>query len=205
MKSLLSINASMFAENGQSSRLANQFVTGWREANPNGQLVVRDLASDPVPHLDAQRLGAFIAKPEERTAEQQAVADYSDALIEEIRRADVVVFGVPMYNFGIPSTLRAYFDHIGRAGVTFRYTENGPVGLLTGKKVYVFIARGGMYQAGNDAQTAYVRQFLSFIGLDDIEFVYAEGLAMGEESSKVGLAKAKEAIVKLVEPLRSAA
>jgi FMN-dependent NADH-azoreductase len=158
-----------------------------------------------VPHLDAQRLGAFIAKPEERTAEQQAVADYSDALIEEIRRADVVVFGVPMYNFGIPSTLRAYFDHIGRAGVTFRYTENGPVGLLTGKKVYVFIARGGMYQAGNDAQTAYVRQFLSFIGLDDIEFVYAEGLAMGEESSKVGLAKAKEAIVKLVEPLRSAA
>jgi FMN-dependent NADH-azoreductase len=205
MKSLLQINASMFAGNGQSTRLANQFVAGWGEANPDGQVVVRDLSADPVPHLDAQRLGAFIAKPEERSAEQQAVVDYSDALIEEIRRADVVVFGVPMYNFSIPSTLRAYFDHIGRAGVTFRYTENGSVGLLTGKKVYVFIARGGIYDPASDSQTAYVRQFLSFIGLADIEFVYAEGLAMGEQSSKAGLAKAEKAIVKLVEPLRNAA
>lgn len=205
MKSLLQINASMFAENGESSRLANQFVAAWREANRGGQVVVRDLAADPVPHLDAQRTGALFAKPEQRSAQQQAVVDYSDALIEEIRRADVVVFGTPMYNFSIPSTLKAYFDHIGRAGVTFRYTENGSIGLLTGKKVYVFVARGGKYEGALDTQTAYVRQFLSFIGLADIEFVVAEGLAFGEEAKKNALAKAEEAIVKLVEPLRTAA
>lgn len=206
MKTLLQINASMFNENGQSTQLANQFVAGWKAAHPGAQVIVRDVDADPVPHLNLQRFGALLAKPEDRTAEQQEVVAFSDKLIDELRNADVIVLGLPMYNFGVPSTLKAYFDHIARAGVTFKYTENGAVGLLNGKKVYVFAARGGLY-AGTpaDTQAAYVRNFLSFIGLSDIEFVFAEGIAMGEESKQAGLEKAREAVRRLVEPLRAAA
>ena len=206
MKTLLQLNASLFSGNGQSTRLSNEFVAAWREANPDGKVITRDLAADPVPHLDGQRFGAFLAKPEERTAQQQAVVDFSDALIEELRNADVIALGVPMYNFSIPSTLKAYFDHIARAGVTFRYTESGPVGLLTGKKVYVFATRGGLYQGTPaDSQTTYVRDFLAFIGLTDVEFIYAEGLAMGEEKKQAGLVQAEKAIRQLAAPLREAA
>lgn len=206
MKTLLQINASLFSVNGQSSQLSEQFVQNWRAANPDGRVIAKDFGADPVPHLDLQRLGAFGARPEERDAQQQEFAAYSDALIEELRQADVIVFGVPMYNFGIPSTLKAYFDHIARAGVTFRYTESGPVGLLTGKKVYVFTARGGKY-AGTpaDTATAYLRNFLGFLGLTDVEFVYAEGLAMGEDSMRTGLASARAEVERLAEPLRAAA
>ena len=124
-----------------------------------------------------------------------------DALIAEIQAANVVVLGVPMYNFGLPSTLKAYFDHLGRAGETFKYTEKGPVGLLTGKKVYVFAARGGMYAGTpNDTQTPYIRAFLSFIGMDDIEFVYAEGLAISEVSKQQGLDRARAHIDALAGP-----
>jgi FMN-dependent NADH-azoreductase len=108
-----------------------------------------------------------------------------------LKEADVVVIGVPMYNFGIPSTLKAYFDHIARAGVTFRYTEKGPVGLLTGKKAYVFAARGGLY-AGTprDTQTPYLRDVLSFLGMSDVQFVFAEGLAMESAAKEQAVAKA---------------
>src|SRR5712664_1446080 len=147
MKTLLQIRSSIFSNDGQSSRLAERFVARWRASNPGGKVIVRDLAREPVPHLDAARFGAFLAKPEERTPDQQAVVDYSDALIGELKRADVVVLGLPMYNFGVPSTLKAYFDHVARVGETFKYTEKGPAGLLTGKKVYVFAARGGMYRS----------------------------------------------------------
>jgi len=206
MKTLLQLNSSLFAGNGQSSRLSNEFVAAWRAANPDGKVVVRDLAANPVPHLDGERFGAFLAKPVERDAQQQAVVNFSDGLIDELRRADVIVLGLPMYNFGIPSTLKAYFDHIARAGVTFRYTENGPVGLLTGKKVYVFAARGGKYVGTPlDTQTAYVRDFLRFIGMDDVEFIYAEGLNMGEDSKQTALADAHAVIRNLAEPQREAA
>jgi FMN-dependent NADH-azoreductase len=200
MNTLLQINASLFSNGGQSSRLADEFVGAWREANPDGQVVRRDLAADPVPHLTAERFGAFLAKPEERTPEQHAHAGYSDALIDELRRADVVVIGLPMYNFGLPSTLKAYFDHIARAGQTFRYTEKGPQGLLAGKKVYVFATRGGAY-AGTplDTQSAYVRDFLRFLGMDDVEFVYAEGLAMGEAGKSASLARASQEIATLAQ------
>jgi FMN-dependent NADH-azoreductase len=206
MKTLLQINASMFGENGQSTRLADLFVAGWRDANRDAHVVLRDLAADPVPHLDGQRLGALIANPEQRSAEQQAVVDYSDGLIEEIRRADVIVLGLPMYNFALPSTLKAYLDHITRAGVTFRYTETGPVGLIGGKKVYVFAARGGMYVGTpEETQTPYIRTILGFIGIDDVEFIYAEGLAMGEEKKQAGIAAAEAGIGQLVADLRAAA
>ena len=201
MKTLLQIQSSIFSNRGQSSRLAERFVAAWRESNPGGTLIVRDFAKEPVPHIDAGRFGAFLAKPAERTSEQQVVVDYSDALIDELKRADVIVLGLPMYNFGLPSTLKAYFDHVGRAGETFKYTEKGPVGLLTGKKVYVFAARGGMYAGTpNDTQTPFIRAFLSFIGMDDIEFVYAEGLAISEASKEQGLLRAQAAIDALVEP-----
>lgn len=201
MKTLLQINTSIFSDGGQSSRLAQRFVAAWRESNPGGKLVVRDLAKEPIPHIDAGRFGAFLAKPAERTSEQQAVADYSDALIDELKRADVIVLGLPMYNFGVPSTLKAYFDHVARAGVTFRYSETGSVGLVTGKKVYVFAARGGLY-AGTprDTQTQYVRDFLAFLGMNDVEFVYAEGLAVSETAKHQAIARAHAHIDRLVRP-----
>ena len=206
MKTLLKIQSSIFSDGGQTSQLSERFVAAWRKANPGGKVIVRDLAAQPVPHLDAARFGAFLAKLEERTPEQQAVVNYSDALIEELKRADVVVLGLPMYNFGLPSTLKAYFDHVGRAGITFRYTEKGPVGLLTGKKVYVFAARGGLYAGTqNDTETPYIRAFLSFIGMSDIEFVYAEGLAISEASKQQGIARANAAVDALAEPELAAA
>jgi FMN-dependent NADH-azoreductase len=198
MTTLLQINASI-NHSGQSSQLANQFVAAFRAAHPHAKVVVRDVAAtDPVPHLTAERFGAFITKLDERTSAQHAVVAYSDALIEEIKLADVVVLGLPMYNFGVPSQLKAYFDHIARAGITFAYTDKGPVGRLTGKKVYVFAARGGQY-AGTplDTQTSYVRDFLAFLGMSDVHFVYAEGLAISPESKEAGLAKASAEIARL--------
>jgi len=198
MKTLLQINSSIFSSGGQSSQLADHFVAAWRANHPDAQVVVRDLAQNPLPHLDARRVTAFFAKPDDRTPEQQVFVAESDALIEEIKQAEEIVIGLPMYNFGIPSTLKAYFDHIARAGVTFRYTSNGPEGLLTGKKAYVFATRGGLY-AGTplDSQTGYVRNFLGFLGITDVEFVYAEGLNMGGGSKEAALAKAQRQLATL--------
>lgn len=197
MTTLLQINASI--NNGQSSQLANQFVAAYNKRHPAAKLVVRDVAAnDPVPHLDSERFGAFITKPDDRSPAQRAVAAYSDALIDEVRQADVIVIGLPMYNFGVPSQLKAYFDHIARAGITFKYTQTGPVGLLTGKKVYVFAARGGVYVGTPmDTQTSYVRDFLRFLGMADVEFIYAEGLAISPQSKETGLAKAAAEIARL--------
>src|SRR5688500_12771269 len=126
MKALLQINTSINSDAGESSRLAGRLVAAWRAANPGGKVVTRDLAREPVPHLTSERFQAFLAKPEARTLAQQASVDYSDRLIGELRRADTIVIGLPMYNFGVPSMLKAYFDHVARAGETFRYTEKGP-------------------------------------------------------------------------------
>jgi FMN-dependent NADH-azoreductase len=199
MTTLLQINASINNGNGQSSQLANQLVAAFHKRYPGATIVTRDVAAaEPVPHLNAERFGAFITQPEERSTAQHAVVAYSDTLINELRQADVIVLGLPMYNFGVPSQLKAYFDHIARAGVTFKYTDKGPVGLLTGKKVYVFAARGGIY-AGTpmDTQTSYVRDFLRFIGMHDVEFIYAEGLAISPQSKEAGLAKAVAEIARL--------
>lgn len=198
MKTLLQIQTSMFEGGGQSSQLAARFAAEWLEAHPDGEVVVRDIGRDPVPHLTAERFQALLAKPEARTPRQQAVAAFSDALIDELRRADVIVLGLPMYNFGLPSSLKAYFDHVARAGVTFRYTEAGPEGLIRGKKAYVFATRGGLY-AGTaaDTQTPYVRDILRFIGIEDLEFVYAEGLAMGDAPKEKALAGAHRAIERI--------
>jgi FMN-dependent NADH-azoreductase len=187
----LLLKTSLFGDAGQSTTLANEFV-----AKRGGKVIVRDLASNAVPHLDAARFGAFLAKPDARTPEQQAIVDYSDALIAELREADTIVIGLPMYNFSVPSTLRAYFDHVARVGVTFKYTDKGPVGLLTGKKAYVFVTRGGVY-GDEHIHTKYVRDFLAFIGIADVEFIYAEGLAISPAAKEAALAKAREVIARL--------
>jgi FMN-dependent NADH-azoreductase len=199
MNTLLQINASIHNGKGQSSQLANQFVTAYLERHPDATIVVRDVAAaEPVPHLNGERFGAFITKPDDRSAEQQAIVAYSDSLIEELKSASTIVIGLPMYNFGVPSQLKAYFDHIARAGVTFAYTEQGPKGLINGKKVFVFATRGGVY-AGTplDTQTSYVRDFLRFLGMTDVEFVYAEGLHLGPQTKDAGLARAGAEIVRL--------
>ena len=199
MTTLLQINASLNNGNGQSSQLANQFVTAFQQSHPGTKIVKRDVAAaDPVPHLDSERFGAFVSKQEERTVAQHAVVAYSDNLIDELKQADVIVLGLPMYNFGVPSQLKAYFDHIARVGITFKYTDKGPVGLLTGKKAYVFAARGGLYVGTPlDTQTSYVRDFLRFLGIADVEFVYAEGLNISPQSKEAGLAKALAEIERL--------
>ena len=199
MTTLLQINASINNGNGESSRLAKQFVAAFHKRHPSAAIVARDVAAaEPVPHLTAERFGAFITKPEDRSAAQQAVVTYSDTLINELRQADVIVLGLPMYNFGVPSQLKAYFDHIARIGETFEYTEKGPVGKLTGKKVYVFAARGGVYEGTPmDTQTSYVRDFLRFLGISDVEFIYAEGLNMGPQSKQTALAKAEAEIARI--------
>ncbi len=198
MSTLLNLNSSLFSANGQSSQLAEHFVAAWQAKNPQGQVLNRDLSSNPVPHLDAERFLSFLAAADARTPAQQAVVDFSDALIDELKRADVVVLGLPMYNFGIPSMLKAYFDHIARAGVTFRYTATGPVGLLEGKKVYVFATRGGLYAGtAKDSQTTYVRDFLAFLGITDVEFIYAEGLNLGEDKKAAALSSAREQLAQL--------
>jgi FMN-dependent NADH-azoreductase len=134
MSTLLQIHCSLFLSEGQSTQLSNHFVDTWKLKHPDTQVVIRDLARHPIPHLDGERFAAFLSKPETRTATEQSIVDLSNQLIEEIRAADCIVLGLPLYNFGIPSVLKSYFDHIARAGVTFKYTEQGPVGLLPNKK-----------------------------------------------------------------------
>ncbi len=199
MTSLLQINSSIFHNDGQSSHLADQFVSAWISKHQETELVIRDLAKNPLPHLDAERAQAFFTQPDLRSEQQQKLVAESDRLIDELKSADIIVIGLPMYNFGIPSTLKAYFDYIARSGLTFRYTEKGSEGLLTGKKAYIFAARGGLY-AGTplDSQTEYMKHFLGFIGITDIEFVYAEGLNISEASKNAALAAAKQQITDLV-------
>jgi FMN-dependent NADH-azoreductase len=196
MTSLVYITSSITGDNSHSTRLGNEFVRQWQARNPEGKVIHHDLAAENIPHLDGARLGALFTPAESRTPEQQAVVDFSDRLIDELRNASAVVFGVPLYNFGIPSTLKAYFDHVARAGVTFRYTANGPEGLLPNVPVYVFATRGGRY-AGGPADWQ-LNTLLSFLGFKQVETVYAEGLALGEESVEKAVQAAREKIATLI-------
>ena len=198
MPKLLQLKTSLFANQGQSSQLSDAFVAAWQASRPGSTVTVRDFACDPVPHLDGAGFQAFLTAPAERSVEQAAKVAYSDTLIAELQAADVLVIGLPMYNLGIPSTLKAWIDHVARAGVTFRYTAEGPQGLLAGKQAYVFATRGGRY-AGTafDTQSDFVRNFLGFVGISDVQFVYAEGLNMGEDSKTAGLAGAQAELARL--------
>ncbi len=195
MKNILVITASIFGQDGQSSQLVNRTLEQLKASHGDLNIQQRDLSAEPVPHLDADRFGAFLTSADDRDHQQQRVVDYSDSLIEEVKQADIIVIGVPMYNFGIPSVLKAYFDHIARAGISFRYTENGPVGLLEDRPVYILAARGGIYAGTpNDSQTPFLRSFLGFLGLKDLHFVYAEGLNMGDDRKANALQQARRNI-----------
>lgn len=197
MKTILQINSSA-RSNGNANQLADQFVQEWLVAHPQDKLLKRDIGANPIPHLDEDAIGAFFTPAEQRSTEQAALAQRSDELIAELQAADVLVLAVPMYNFGIPSTLKSWIDQIARAGITFRYTANGPEGLVTGKKAYILAARGGMYQGTpKDTQSGYLRDFLAFIGITDVEFVYAEGLNMGDDSHKQAKSAAQQRIAEL--------
>src|SRR5580704_2898654 len=141
MTTILQINSAARSQGAQSTLLVNELTEKLQQSNPGAQVVVRNLQAEPLPHLDDSVLGAFFTPADQRTPEQVAVAARSDALIAELLAADIIVIGAPMYNFGVSTQLKAYFDWIARAGVTFRYTANGPEGLVTGKKVFIVTAR----------------------------------------------------------------
>jgi FMN-dependent NADH-azoreductase len=196
---ILQINSSQRPQASQSSRLAAQIVERLQAANPASELTVRDLGIAPLPSLDEAAITAIFTPPGQRTPEQQARVERDDAVIAELKAADVIVLGVPMYNFGVPAQLKHWIDAIARAGATFKYTEKGPVGLVTGKKVYVALTRGGLYRnTPADTQVPYLKTFLGFIGLTDVQFVYAEGMAMGPESEQKALASAQSQIDELL-------
>jgi FMN-dependent NADH-azoreductase len=195
MTTILQINSAARSQGAQSTLLVNELTEKLQQSNPGAQVVVRNLQAEPLPHLDDVILGAFFTPAEQRTPEQAAVAARSEALIAELQAADVIVIGAPMYNFGVSSQLKTYFDFIARAGITFQYTANGPEGLVKGKKVFVVSARGGKYiGTPNDSQTPYLKSFLGFLGMTDVSFIYAEGLNMGPDVANAALAAAREAI-----------
>ena len=192
---ILQINSSARRDASHSTRLASRIVERLRESAPGAKLTTRDLNAVPHPVLDEAALGALFTPADQRTFEQAARVALDDALIAEIQAADVVVLGVPMYNFGVPAPLKNWIDAISRAGVTFRYTEKGPEGLLKGKKVYVALTRGGQYRnTPADTQMPYLKTVFTFLGLTDVQWVYAEGLAMGPDGERNGLASAHEQI-----------
>jgi FMN-dependent NADH-azoreductase len=187
---VLQINSSA-RRDGVSTRLADRIVARLRAADPDAALAIRDLGATPHPVLDEAALGALFIPPAQRTPEQASRVALDDALIAELAASDVVVLGVPMYNFGVPAQLKNWIYAISRAGVTFRYTASGPEGLLTGKKVYVALARGGKYRnTPADTQVPYLATVLGFLGMSDVHYVYAEGLAMGADAERDALAAA---------------
>lgn len=189
---ILQINASARREGANSTRLANAIVDRLKAAHPDARISLRDLAVVPHPMLDEAALGALFTPADQRTPEQAARAALDDALIAEIQAHDTLVLGVPMYNFGIPAQLKNWIDAIARVGVTFRYTEAGPEGLLKGKKVYLALARGGFYRdTDKDAQVPYLKNVFGFLGMTDLSFIYAEGLNMGPEAAAKGFAQAE--------------
>ena len=192
MSNVLIIESSARQQGSFSRQLTRQFINQWQAARPADQVTVRDVALNPVPHLDANLLGGWMKPEAQRSADEQASLKRSDELTDEVLGAEVLVLAAPMYNFAIPSTLKAWLDHVLRAGVTFKYTETGPQGLLTGKKAYVLTARGGLYAGStSDHQEPYLRQVLAFIGIHDVTFIHAEGLNLGGDFQEKGLNQAK--------------
>lgn len=192
MSRVLIIESSARQQDSVSRQLTQQFISQWKATHPADEITVRDLGLNPVPHLDATLLGGWMKPAEQHSESEQAALQRSNQLTDELIAADVVVLGAPMYNFAIPSTLKAWFDHVLRAGVTFKYGETGPQGLLTGKRAFVLTARGGIYTGSSmDHQEPYLRQVLGFVGIHDVSFIHAEGLNMGGDFLEKGLNQAR--------------
>lgn len=202
MSTVLALTSSALGEASVSSQLVREALDALRDHDPELQITTRDLGSDPLPHLTPDSASA-IRGAEPVNAPQAAARALSDALVAELKAADTVIIGSPMYNFGITSTLKTWFDHVLRAGVTFSYGANGPVGLLQGKRAIVVESRGGLYSEGPakamDSQEPHLRNLLGFIGIDDVTFVHAEKLGFGPEAREQALTKARAQLGALVE------
>lgn len=192
MSNVLILTSSALGEASVSSKLAHQFGERLQAREPSASIVTRDVGIDPLPHLTAETVGGI--RGAAKTEAENAAATLSDVLIAEIAAADLIVIGSPMYNFGISSTLKAWFDHVLRAGITFRYTEAGPEGLMKGKRAIVIESRAGFYSEGPaaamDGQEPHLRTMLGFMGIDDVEFVRAERLAFGPDAADESVASA---------------
>lgn len=192
---ILQINTAARSTGANSTKLADSIMVRLKAKHPQATLEVRDLAANPHPVLDEAALGALFTPADQRSSEQAARVALDDALIAQVQSADIVVLGVPMYNFGVSVQLKSWIDAIARAGVTFQYTASGPEGLLKGKKVYLALARGGVYrETPNDSQVPYLKTVLGFLGMTDVACVYAEGLAMGSESAIQAFTEAEAAL-----------
>lgn len=180
-----------------SVRLGNSIVEKLLSAHPGSTLQVRDLAKHPFPHLEEVHIRSFNTPTERRTPDQQIAIRHSDSIIDEVQAADSIVIGSPLYNLGIASTLKAWIDHLVRAGITFRYTATGPEGMLQGKKVYVALSSGGVYSEGPmmsyDFASPYLKTILGFIGLVDVTIVRVEGTAIPDLQA-TALSKAMDSI-----------
>ncbi|MDA0422546.1 FMN-dependent NADH-azoreductase [Vibrio alginolyticus] len=187
MSRVLALKSSILGDYSQSNKLVEDFIKNVDQ----DKLTVRDLAANPLPVLDFAVATALRAT-EDLSQEQQAVVDLSDTLIEEVKAADTLVIAAPMYNFTIPTQLKNWIDLIARAGVTFKYTENGVQGLIEGKKAIVVTTRGGIHKdSPTDNVMPYLRTVLGFVGITDVEFVYAEALNMGEDAAAKGISEAQ--------------
>src|SRR6267378_1479753 len=195
MKNILLIQSSPRGLESYSQKVARFIVGDLEERYPGANVVVRDLAQNPPPHVGQAFIGGNSAGPEQRTPEQTKALALSDVLIDELLAADILVLAVPMHNFGPPSTLKAWIDHVVRIGRTVSYSsQNGPEGMLKGKRVILVLARGGVYSDGPakplDFQEPYLRAILGFIGLTDIEVVHVEGVAMSAIGPEKAVASA---------------
>ncbi|MCD0498463.1 NAD(P)H-dependent oxidoreductase [Achromobacter sp. MY14] len=199
MKTLV-ILSSILGNRSHSTGLADHFMARVKAAYPADTVKIRDLGAQPIPYFDGNTAGALFTPAEARSVEQQRIVELSDSLVAELMQADRIVFAVPVYNFNLPAQFKSYLDHVARAGVTFRYTPEGvPEGLVKGKQVFVLTARGGKAEGTpSDTMTPYLRQMLSFLGMDDVTFIAAEGMAMGEVAALEGVTLAKQRIDALV-------
>mgnify|MGYP001408553066 CR=1 FL=1 len=182
-RKILHIDASAQGERSESMRLSDDFIQRWKMRHPDDEIIQRDIVDNPLPHIDGLILDSMMTPPIQRTPEQRAVAAQYEELVQEFLDADVLVLGVPMYNFTIPSTLKAWIDHITVPGRTFEYAEEGPRGLVDGKQIYILSTRGGFYGDGPmDHQVNYLRTLFGFLGIEDIQIIQAEGLNVSPET-----------------------
>ncbi|MTD26006.1 FMN-dependent NADH-azoreductase [Erwinia sorbitola] len=199
MSKVLVLKSSILAGYSQSGQLADHLVSEWKAAHPGDEVTERDLAANPIPVLDGELVGALRPSDAALTPRQQEALDLSNELIAELQAHDTIVITAPMYNFNIPTQLKNYFDLVARAGVTFRYTEQGPEGLIKGKKVVVLSSRGGIHKdTPSDLLTPYLTLFLGFLGMSDVQFVFAEGIGYGPEVAAKAASDAKEVISQIV-------
>jgi FMN-dependent NADH-azoreductase len=195
MRNILMLKSSIMSTYSQSNGLLDYLSHRWQEAHHDDKITVRDLSLHPIPVLDNEIVGALRPSDVPLTPRQQEALNLSDQLIKELNAHDVIVIAAPMYNFNIPTQLKNYFDLIARAGVTFRYTEQGPQGLVTGKKAIVVTTRGGLHKdSPSDIVTPYMALFLNFIGISDVSFVYEEGIAYGQEMAEKARLEAEQQI-----------